>query len=211
VTLQPADAGDTTPWRATVEQACTNLNALAADPVTAPKIHAQPVAEVVQDKGYHANQTLTDYQEIGIRTYVSEPERGRRNWEGKSAERDAVYANRRRIKGPRGRRLLRRRGELVERSFAHCYETGAMRRTHLRGHTNILKRLLVHVAGFNLSLVLRKVLGVGTPRGLQGRAIALFTTLQALINGADSLGERLKRFFRLRPIPSALRTLAPLA
>src|SRR5450759_705041 len=91
VTLQPADAGDTTTWRATVEQACTHLNALAADPVTAPKIHAQPVAEVVQDKGYHANQTLTDYQEIGIRTYVSEPERGQRNWEGKSAERDAVY------------------------------------------------------------------------------------------------------------------------
>ena len=85
------------------------------------------------------------------------------------AARDAVYGNRRRIRGDRGKRLLRRRGERVERPLAHLYETGGMRRTHLRGTTNILKRVLVHASGFNLGLVMRRLLGVGTPRGLQGR------------------------------------------
>jgi transposase len=91
----------------------------------------------------------------------------------------AVYANRRRIRGAHGKRLMRRRGELLERSFAHCYETGGMRRTHLRGHENILKRLLVHVAGFNLSLIMRKLLGVGTPRGLQGLSGRILAALRA--------------------------------
>jgi transposase len=91
-----------------------------------------------------------------------------------------VYANRRRIRGERGKQLMRQRGEKVERSFAHCYETGGMRRVHLRHHPNILKRLLVHVAAFNLGLVMRKMLGHGTPRGLQGRQAALFLTLLRL-------------------------------
>ena len=64
--------------------------------------------------------------------------------------------------------MLRRRGELVERPFAHLFETGGMRRVHLRGHSNILKRLLVHVAGLNLGLLLRQAIGAGTPRGLRG-------------------------------------------
>jgi len=85
---------------------------------------------------------------------------GRRHWEGKTEEQQAVYQNRRRVRGGYGKSLLRRRGELVERSFAHCYETGGMRRTH----ENILKRQLVHVGAFNLSLILRQVLGAGTPR-----------------------------------------------
>jgi len=79
----------------------------------------------------------------------------------------------------RGKRLMRRRGELVERSFAHCYDTGGMRRTHWREHPNILKRLLIHVAGFNLSLVLRKMLGLGTARGLQGLTAAALRRLAA--------------------------------
>ena len=78
-----------------------------------------------------------------------------------------MYANRRRIRGARGKALLRKRGEFVERPFAHCYETGGMRRTHLRGHPNILKRLLIHVAGFNLGLVMRQVVGIGKPRRMQ--------------------------------------------
>jgi len=73
-------------------------------------------------------------EEHEVRTYISEPDRGRRDWEDKEQEQKAVYANRRRIRGERGKRLMRKRGELVERTFAHCYETGAMRRTHLRGH-----------------------------------------------------------------------------
>jgi transposase len=146
VTLQPADQGDTTTWLATVEQAWGNLSAVADDPLTAKQVQGLPVQEVVADKGYHANQTLTDYRELGLRSYVAEPRRGRRQWAGQTAARDAVYANRRRVKGARGKRLMRQRGELIERSFAHCYETGGMRRTHLRGHSTILKRLLVLVA-----------------------------------------------------------------
>jgi len=97
---------------------------------------------------------------VEIRSYVSEPGQGpahvgREGRHSEGAERQAVYANRRRIRGARGKRLLRKRGELLERPFAHCYETGAMRRTHLRGHANIFKRLLVHVAGFNLAMVMR--------------------------------------------------------
>ena len=80
----------------------------------------------------------------------------------------------RRVRGSYGKSLLRRRGELVERSFAHCYETGGMRRCHLRGHENILKRQLVHVGAFNLSLILRKLLGAGTPRELKNRAGEVF-------------------------------------
>ena len=71
---------------------------------------------------------------------------------------------------------------MLERPFAHCYETGQMRRVHLRGRKNILKRLLIHVAGFNLSLVLRLKIGKGTPRGLQDLAVAYFFTLIALEN-----------------------------
>jgi len=135
---------------------------------------AHPVVqELVTDKGYHSNETTRDLRDNEIRTYISEPDRGRRAWidkdtgEVKSAEQSAVYANRRRIRGDRGKALLRKRGELLERPFAHCYETGAMRRTHLRGHENILKRQLVHVGAFNLSLVLRKLVGAGTPRKLR--------------------------------------------
>jgi len=96
---------------------------------------------------------------------------------GKQAEQQAVYANRRRVRGESGKSLLRRRGELVERSFAPCYETGGMRRCHLRGHKNILKRQLIHVGAFNLSLILRQLLGAGTPRELKNRAGQVFSRL----------------------------------
>jgi len=162
VTLQPADRGDTTSLDETLSEAVESLLDVREEGVEV----ALP-SEVVADKGYHSNEVCKDLAGMGIRGYVSEPDRGRRNWEGKAAERDAVYANRRRIRGHRGKALLRKRGERVERSFAHCYETGGMRRTHLRGHENILKRLLIHVAGFNLALVLRVVFGFGKPRTLQ--------------------------------------------
>jgi transposase len=120
----------------------------------------------VGDKGYHSNDTLTALADAEVRTYISEPDRGQRNWKEKAEARQAVYGNRRRIRGEHGKELLRRRGELLERSFAHAYETGGLRRVHLRGRDNILKRVLIHVGGFNLSLVMRQLLG--TPRGLQG-------------------------------------------
>jgi hypothetical protein len=93
-----------------------------------------------------------------VRSYIPEKkQKGRRDWQGKRAEQQAVYANRRRVRSAYGKSLLRRRGELIERSFAHCYETGGMRRCHLRGRQNILKRQLIHVGAFNLSLILRKL------------------------------------------------------
>lgn len=79
-----------------------------------------------------------------------------------------MYTNRRRLRSARGQRVRRQRAEYAERSFAHLYGTGAMRRTHLRGHDNILKRLVIHGSGFNLGLVMRQRVGVGTPRGLHG-------------------------------------------
>ena len=91
-----------------------------------------------------------------------------------------MYANRRRIRRARGRALQRQRSERLERPNAHLYETGGMRRTHLRGHPNILKRLLVHTGAFNLGLLMRTLIGVGTPRGLQGRMAAVRTLVVAL-------------------------------
>src|SRR3989304_4821980 len=106
-------------------------------------MHAHGLEEVVTDKGYHSGAMLEDWREIGVRSYISEPDRGRRHWQGKRGEQAAVYGNRRRIRSERGKQLLRRRGEFLERTFAHVYDTGGMRRTHLRGHRNILKRLVL--------------------------------------------------------------------
>ena len=129
------------------------------------------LAEIVADRGYHSNQTLIDRHALSVRSYIAEPDRGRRNWAKAPEAQAPVCGNRRRVSGERGRRLMRRRGQYVERSFAHLYDTGGMRRTHLRGHANILKRLLVHAGAFNLGLLMRKAFGRGTPRGLQGRLV----------------------------------------
>jgi len=177
VTLQPADRGDPDSIEQTLPQVADTLVEVLADEQAGPHLSEQVMAEVVADKGYHSNEVLTGVGQIVSRTYISEPNRGRRDWSDNTEARDAVYANRRRIRGGRGKRLMRKRGELIERSFAHCYDTGGMRRTHLRGHANILKRLLIHVAGFNLSLVMRKVLGLGTARGMQGLAARMVSVL----------------------------------
>ena len=175
VTLHRGEAGDTSSIGATVEKTKENLGGLEAE----GKIEKPSVREAVTDKSYHSNDTLLDLAGDGWRTYVSEPRRGRRRWGGRSRERDAVYANRRRIRGDRGKRLLRKRGELLERAFTHYLDGGGMRRTHLRGHGNILKRLVVHVAGFNLGLVMRELVGRGTPRGLAAALLRLLGRLVA--------------------------------
>jgi len=184
VTLQPANRGDTTSISKTLEQADENLVGVMTDEVACENLNEQVLGEVVTDKGYHSNAVLKDLHDRDIRTYVSEPDRGRRNWVGKEAERDAVYANRRRIRGDRGQRLRKKRSEYGERPFAHCYDTGGMRRTHLRSHPNILKRVLIHVAGFNLGLVMRSLFGAGTARGCQGlcgRILALISVIWAAL------------------------------
>jgi transposase len=179
VTLQPADRGDTSSLGRTIEQADTNLVEVMAEGEACANVSEQVLREVVTDKGYHSDRVLSELGRCEIRTYLSEPNRGRRCWVGREDAREAVYANRRRNRGRRGRRLHRRRSEQVERSFAHCYETGRMRRTPLRGHPNILKRLLVHVAGFNLGLLMRRLCGFGTPRGLAASAARVLAALRA--------------------------------
>ena len=188
VTLQPADRGDTASLEVTLEEAQAVLSDVAEDERACEELSDEMVSEVVADKGYHSNAVLLARAKVGIRTYISEPKRGRRNWKGQAAAKEAVYGNRRRIRGCRGKRLMRQRGELIERSFAHCYETGAMRRTHLRNHPNILKRLLVHVAGFNLGLVMRKHFGLGKPRRLQVLLRALLRFFFAFWECLASLG-----------------------
>ncbi len=176
VTVQGADEGDTTTIQETLPEAAEQLEAVAA--VTDDAVAV--IEEVVADKGYHSRTTVHDLETLEIRTYISEPDRGPRSWIDQEAERDAVYANRRRIRGDRGQRLLRTRGELLERPCAHLYETGGLRRVHVRGHENVLKRLLIHAGAFNLGLWMRTLFGIGTPRALQGRLAALGAVLGAL-------------------------------
>lgn len=184
VTVQGADQGDTTTIADTVTAAAEGLEAVA----TVTDGETAVIDEVVTDKGYHSNQVLVDLAALDLRTYIAEPDRGRRRWKKKAAARDAVYANRRRIRGARGLALLRRRSERLERPNAHLYETGGMRRTHLRGHTNILKRLLVHVGGFNLGLFMRTRFGIGTPRSLQGRGAMILALVVALWTRVTNFG-----------------------
>jgi len=122
VAVQGADQGDTTTLQETFVEAAEQLE--ADEQMSAPGLE-----EVVTDKGYHSGAMREDLRAIGVRSYIPEPKRKRRKWQGKAGEQAAVYGNRRRIRGERGKRLLRRRGELLERTFAHVYDTGGTRRT----------------------------------------------------------------------------------
>jgi transposase len=187
VTLQEADLGDTTTIKETLTEAGTTVAELiereaTVRPTQKAQVHVGGVEEVVADKGYHSGPVLQELKTAGVRTYIPEKKQaGKRHWEGKEEQREAVYGNRERLNRVKGKRLLRKRGELIERSFAHCYETGGMRRTHLRRHDNILKRLLIQVAGMNLGLLLRNMYGTGTPRGLQGLSMALSIIMALMI------------------------------
>ena len=209
VTVQPADAGDTTTVYETLDRAAETLREVRDDPKFGDSVSESFASEVIADKGYHSNAVLSDLALMGIRSYISEPKRkGHRVWKNKAAERDAVYGNRRRIKGGRGKALMKKRAELDERSFAHCYGTGGMRRTHLRGHENILKRLLAHVAGFNLSLVLRQLFGAGTPRGLHGLSAALLRAAAGVLSALWRLWPTVRAL--IRPLENASRNDIPL-
>ena len=220
VTLHGGPTHDTKSMDSTLEAAATNLAEAREmleserddddddDDTGSAVVLAERVEEVVADKGYHSNQKLCDMDEDGIRTYIAEPKRGRRNWKRKQTEKKLVYANRRRVKGKRGRRLMRRRGELLERPFAHMYGPTSMGRTHLRRHDNILKRLLIHNAGYNLRLLMYKAFGVGTPRSLQGRLAAFLLLLLELgarllvhLRASCGLERRVRREFSRRTRP----------
>ena len=186
VTVQGADQGDTTTIHQTLAEAGEAVAELieheaVTAPAEEPKVNLKGVQEVVADKGYHSGAVVQDLHAVDCRSYIPEPGRGRRNGEGKQDEQKQVYANRRRVQGARSKRLQRKRSELTERSMAHLYETGEMRRVHLKGRENILKRLLVHAGGFNLALIMRKLVGIGKPRRLQGACASIFACLGLLL------------------------------
>ena len=202
VTVQDASDGDTTTLPATLITAAEQVELVQRD--------GRGVEELVADKGYHSDETLVALGEVGVRSYVSEPERGRRCWKDKKtgetppekrAAQRALYANRRRVGGRRGRRLQRCRGEVVERTFAHMYETGGMRRVWVRGHDNVRKRVLIQAAACNIGLLLRQQSGVGTARSLQGRAdSSIFRLIGRLIDR----WWRLRRLWGFKWTPTAL-------
>ena len=196
-----ADTGDTESLNESLAQAGRNLKQVPVDEQTA-------LSEVVADKGYHSNGTMKTLKKAKIRSYVSEPDRGRRNWKKDAPAKEAVYANRRRIRGERGKRLQKRRAEYAERSFAHAYETGGLRRTHLRGHANIYKRLCIHGGAFNLGLLLRKLIGRGTPRGFHRLAKVFGAGADGLKSTFEFFSRR-RRFLKLFRCP--FRSLFPYA
>ena len=179
VTVQTMDGGNSASMPVTLDETERRLAEVGAEP-----------REVVADKGYHSNATMTGVKERGQRSYVSEPNRGRRKWKGQRDAQKATYGNRRRIKGERGKRLLRQRAEKLERTFAHLLGSGGMRRVHLHGQEEIRKRVLLQAAAFNLGLLMRSRFGFGTPRSLQGLATAATALADASARSlAASIGQ----------------------
>jgi transposase len=176
-----ANEGDTTTMWGTLEKAAESLQEVREDTQVQATCQANGVADpcelqikaTVQDKGYHSAQTLVNLEELEIRGYIAEPDRGRQRWtaddpdeqEFKRRAQQAVYRNRRRRRSRRSKALHRRRGEYVERTFEHVLDDGGMRRVWLKGRAKIAKRYLIHTAAFNLGLLLRKLTGFGTPKG----------------------------------------------
>ena len=189
VTTHGGATGDTESVRETLPAAGVAVAEQIATPTAQGqyKVQEQGMREVVTDKGYHSGAGLAGMIAMGVRTYVSVPRQPRRNWEGKPDQQAAVYGNRRRVEGDRGKSLLRRRGELLERPFAHQYETGAMRRLHVRGRDNVSKRVLLQAAAFNLALILRSISGAGTPRGLADLKRKLFCALLRILGALSAL------------------------
>jgi hypothetical protein len=164
--VHPADQGD----------AATLVDSLLRTQVNLVRAGLEiEVEEAVADKGYHKSEVLSECTEWGWRTYIPEPKRKKRIWTDKPESwRVATAANRRRVRGERSKRLQKKRGEMVERSFAHVCETGGARRTWLRGRVNVTKRYLMQVAAHNLGVVMRALFGVGKPRVLQGAGGIVF-------------------------------------
>ena len=166
VTTHSGAAADTSTVQETVIEAGIAVAGLIAEKTPEGKyeVHPEGVQEVVADKGYHSNEVMVGMAELEVRPYVAEPDRGPRNWEGKEAEKAAVYANRRRMEGDRGKRLQRQRGERIERNFAHQFDTGGLDRLYVRGRENVHKKFLIQAAACNLALLMRSKYGSGKPR-----------------------------------------------
>lgn len=198
--IYTADDADANTMLVTVEAAREQLVA-----VDSP---AQ-VEEVLGDKGYHQAESLAVLREVhGVRTYIPEARRhGRRRWVDRDpGQQAAVYANRRRCAGRRGRALSRLRSEYAERSFAHTCETGGARRTWLRGLVNVAKRYWITAAAHNLGVLMRALHGVGTPRSLQRGLLALAMALLVLWRRLIGVWNRSWRARRSQAPEAALRS-----
>src|SRR6266850_1135032 len=189
VTTHGGAAGDTATVEMTVVEAGVAVAGLIgeATPEGDYQVHFNGIEEVVTDKGYHSNEVVRSFTEMELRTYISEPERGERNWEDKAAEKEAVYANRRRIRGARGKRLQAQRGERIERNFAHQFDTGGMDRLYVRGVVNVHKKLLIQAAACNLALLLRSWYGAGKPRAAHDRSIEAVLAILVFMRGVEAL------------------------
>src|SRR5512144_1944946 len=165
--IHPADEGDTTTLPGTLKAATANLATIGQVPAAAK------TTELIADKGYYSRALLKDLDGGLWKTRIAEPQRkGFSRWHGDEDARAAVYANRNRLCSKIGKAAMRRRAEIVERSFAHNLERGGMRRTWLRGRENVHKRYLIHVAGHNLGILMRLLIGAGTPKEAAARGPA---------------------------------------
>jgi transposase len=191
VTTHGGAAADTVTVKETViEAGVTVADLLTADPPDGNyAMYPGGVEEVVADKGYHSNEVAVVFAELELRTYIAEPDRGTRKWEGKEAAKDAVYGNRRRIRGERGKRLQRQRGEKIERNFAHQFDTGGMDRLYVRGLESVHKKLLIQAAACNLALLMRSIYGAGKPRAAHEQAIEAVFAILAFIEAITSILE----------------------
>jgi transposase len=172
--IHEADKGDTTTLDPTLKEAEKNLSAAGLAPTP-----GKP-CDLVADKGYHSRDVLKGLDDGPWKTRIAEPRpsKGYSRWHGDDEARAAVYGNRNRLKSGVGREAMRKRGEIVERSFAHVLERGGMRRTWLRGRENVHKRYLVHVAGYTLGILMRALFGAGTPREAASAKNALLLVIQ---------------------------------
>ena len=168
--IHPADEGDTTTLPGTLAAAAANLAKVGRAPTAAE------TAELIADKGYHSRAVLKELDGGVWKTRIAEPQRtALLRWHGDTEARDAVYANRNRLRSAVGKAAMRKRAGIVERSFAHNLERGGMRRTWLRGRDNVHKRYLIHVAGHNLGILMRLLIGAGPPKeaAARGRAFLI--------------------------------------
>ncbi len=222
----PADESDTSTMKASLQKAMENVakaKASGGDEKSGSDHDDEPPPgaaqdescrrevkmEVVADKGYHKAELLSDLKDAGIRTYIPERKQaGRRHWQDKGGKKTAraVYENRARVSRQKSKALQRRRGELVERPFAHICETGGHRRTRLRGIENMKKRYMIQVAAANLGLIMRTLYRWGTPRGLaDARRLALW-----FLPALTAAWATLRALFRADPNPAITRILVPL-
>jgi len=173
--IHEADQGDTTTLDSMLKEAEKNLSGVGLEPT------AEEPCDLVADKGYHSRDVLKGLDDGPWKTRISETRlsKGYSRWHGDDEARETVYGNRNRLKSGVGKEAMRKRGEIVERSFAHVLERGGMRRTWLRGRENVHKRYRVHVAGYNLGILMRALFGAGTPMEAANARFAFLFVIQA--------------------------------